>query len=43
MNAINNYKQIPVNKEEGKMAITNKEKSQVLPKTFDKIHRKLGR
>ncbi len=37
-NGINNYKQIPVIEEEGKMAITNKEKKEVLAKTFAKVH-----
>ncbi len=38
MNGINNYKPIPVIEEEGKMAITNKEKTEVLAKTFAKVH-----
>lgn len=38
MNGIDNYKQIPVIEEEGKMAITNKEKAEVLATTFAKIH-----
>ncbi|KAI2645235.1 hypothetical protein H4Q32_023867 [Labeo rohita] len=38
MNGINNYKQIPVIEEEGKVAITNKEKTEVLAKTFAKVH-----
>ncbi len=38
MNGINNDKPIPVIEEEGKMAITNKEKTEVLAKTFAKVH-----
>lgn len=35
---INSYKEIPVIEEEGEMNVTNKEKTEVLAKTFAKIH-----
>lgn len=38
MNGINSYKEIPVIEEEGEMNVTNKEKTEVLAKTFAKIH-----
>uniref|UniRef100_A0A8C2FGS7 Reverse transcriptase domain-containing protein n=1 Tax=Cyprinus carpio TaxID=7962 RepID=A0A8C2FGS7_CYPCA len=38
MNGVNSCKKIPVIEEEGKVAITNKEKTEVLAKTFSKVH-----